>query len=72
MGSSVSADPAANATTPGRRDRHDRWVPGDFGGKVIAVNPGAMTVTTEDGLIRPQWPISYRHSAPARSPIRPG
>ncbi|HET9273360.1 MAG TPA: NAD(P)/FAD-dependent oxidoreductase [Methyloceanibacter sp.] len=25
------------------------WVPGDFGGKVIAVNPGAMTVTTEDG-----------------------
>jgi len=24
------------------------WVPGEFGGKVIAVDPGAMTVTTED------------------------
>ncbi len=25
------------------------WVPGDFGGKVVAVDPAAMTVTTEDG-----------------------
>jgi NADPH-dependent 2,4-dienoyl-CoA reductase/sulfur reductase-like enzyme len=25
------------------------WVPGDFGGTVVAVDPGAMTVTTEDG-----------------------
>jgi sulfide dehydrogenase [flavocytochrome c] flavoprotein chain len=25
------------------------WVPGDFGGKVIAVDPDAMIVTTEDG-----------------------
>jgi len=25
------------------------WVPGDFGGKVVAVDPDAMTVTTDDG-----------------------
>ncbi len=25
------------------------WVPGDFGGKVVAVDAAAMTVTTEDG-----------------------
>lgn len=25
------------------------WVPGDFGGKVVAVDPAAMTVTTDDG-----------------------
>ncbi len=27
------------------------WVPGDFGGKVVAVDPGAMTVTNEDGEV---------------------
>lgn len=27
------------------------WVPGDFGGKVVAVDPAAMTVSTEDGEV---------------------
>ena len=47
------------------------WVPGEFGGKVIAVDPNAMTVTTEDGphhaavanIIPPQHAGAIAHQA---------